>query len=178
MIRKTLAALVLAAATAVAGIVSTANAQEFPVDDERDFTGSWYVPDSPGHGLLIDDAPEGYVIYWFNYTTDVPFLEPGQAWFITEAMPSINDVFPLFRPTGTFNGQGGFDVGPEIGLLTIEVPNIPAVVGAEEVLLVTYQFLDFGPCTNPPFSPVWPGCSETLEFVRLTRRPTDGPPES
>lgn len=173
----------LAAFTAVAGFCLPAFADD--VSAERvDLTGSWYVPENPGHGFLFDDAPEGLVVYWFNYTTDVPTLSAGvdlpdgQVWFISDAAAAIDEPINLYRPDGTFNGWGGFDVGEPVGLFTIEIPEVPAVeggVGYGDVVLLTYRFLDFGPCTNPPsVFPEWAGCEETLELFRLTRAADDG----
>ena len=117
---------------------------------EVDLTGTWFDPQTPGWGLVIDDAPdEALVVYWFTYK-----WTGGPEWFL-----SVNQT--LYNPEGTWQGLE-WDVGSPMGTLEI------TPLGPND-LLMEWVFFDYYTCQPVMFSPVWSGCSGAWELTRITR---------
>jgi cold shock CspA family protein len=157
MKRNTLVTIVLSALAGLAGMISVASAQE-----PTDLTGSWFDPENSGYGFVIDDAPDAFVLYWYDYETGFGSIRrDAQAWFVGSA-ESRDGLIELYRPSGSWNASE-YDRGDPVGSV---------VVGelADGTLVLDYEFFDFDVCQPVMVSPAYSGCSGTIEVERLTRR--------
>lgn len=140
-------------------LATSSYAQENP---DIDLTGSWASPEYDGSGFLIDDSPEGLVVYWFSYDPDIfnPDAPAEQLWFV--ASPSDTpDLLDIYRPSGTWMGLE-YEPGEVIG-------NLSVVPFDENTAILTFVFTDFGPCAPVMAGPIWPWCDMALEITRVTR---------
>lgn len=133
----------------------------FVFAEELNLTGSWFEPEAPGWGLVIDDAPEATVVYWYDYGKFLSNLNDGaQVWFIAQQLDG-NETFTLFRPSGAWNGLQ-FDVGDPVGTFNI-------IEATDDTITVDWHFENLATCQPVMVSPVWQGCRGSRVLERLTR---------
>ena len=126
-----------------------------------DLTGCWYDPAIDGSGLIIDDAPEARVVYWYSYADGFPMLrDPGQMWLVGSTADADRKQITLYKPKGQWMGAT-YELGDAVATIELEVES--------GLLLVNYRFINLGPCKPVMVSPVWGGCGGTLKLQRLTR---------
>ena len=123
--------------------------------------GLYHDPDSPGHGVQVNTAPDGYrVLTWFTYgpilDADSEPLDAAQAWFVSENWQP-GETVPLFRPSGYFPAQF-FELGEPVGNIRIRE--------TDTGLRLDFQVFDWpkGCDGSVQFGPPW--CSGTV-FLEL-----------
>lgn len=122
-------------------------------------TGSWYDPNTNGSGLVIDDFETGCIVYWYSYTTGFSNLKEGQMWLLGQQVTGYS--FELFRPTGRWGTDAGFNVGEPVGELILTPQENGTLHGK-------YRFFRLATCQRVMVSPTWSGCAGSFDLQRLT----------
>lgn len=126
-----------------------------------DLTGCWYNPNQDGSGLVIDDAPETRVVYWYTYANGLPGAGKGQIWMIGQPEGDDRNSLTFYRPGGDWLGKD-YVPGEPVAYMTLSMD--------ADTLVCDYRLIRLGPCRPVNVSPVWRGCGGRLYLQRLTRR--------
>ena len=164
-----LVALLLFAGTAIAADTCYVTCYEVDVDVAFDVSGSWYDPDNPGWGILVDVGTEGtfVAIFTYNFFTE----DAGQAWYVGFNSPRVIDAdsyglysekFLVNRPTGQFPARNYLQAVPS-GSFTFTQFNEDEF----DTMLVEWSFSNEPPCVSPMVSPTPPFCKGNAVFVRF-----------
>lgn len=111
--------MLLAALLGAAGHSSLPAAEDFGID--IGISGTWYTPEFPGQGLLIDviTSSEQLFVAWFVYkaeddtTPETTLIADEQRWYVAQGGYSGDSAdLPLFSTTG-----GRFNAGDAVSLV-------------------------------------------------------------
>ena len=154
-------------------VLLTGPTQAFELIEEesvRHFTvsGSWYDPDNPGWGIVVDQGVEGtfVAIFTYNFFTE----DAGQAWYVgfngpeeySFYAPPYTESFVVNRPTGQFPAANYLQATPS-GSFTFTQFNDDEY----DTMLVEWSFSNEPPCVTPRVSPSPPFCKGSAVFYRF-----------
>lgn len=127
-----------------------------------DLTGCWFNPAIDGSGLVIDDAPETRVVYWYGYLDDLPEAGTGQMWFIGQPRGDNRDELVFYRPEGSWMGAT-YKLGQPVAFGELSRDG--------DLLVLEYRLQRIGRCEPVMPGPYPPECRRnTWALERLTRR--------
>ncbi len=131
-------------------------------------SGSWYDPENPGWGIVVDSGENGtfIAIFTYNFFTE----DAGQAWYVGFNAPEERDFyappyseqFVVNRPTGQFPATDYLQATPS-GNFTFTQFNDEEW----DSMLVEWSFSNEPPCVTPRVSPSPPFCKGSAVFYRF-----------
>lgn len=139
-------------------------------DRSFNVSGSWFDPENPGWGIVVDHGEDGtfVAIFTYNFFTE----DAGQAWYVgfndapeTRAdlyQPPYTETFLVNRPTGQFPALNYLQATPS-GTFTFTQFNDEEW----DTMLVEWSFSNEPPCVTPRVSPSPPFCKGSAVFYRF-----------